>query len=55
AVGNGMAGRVLDDSLVVACGDGAVRLEELQRAGGRALPVTDFQRGAKVEKGMMIS
>jgi methionyl-tRNA formyltransferase len=55
AAGNGMAGRVLDDSLVVACGDGAVRLEELQRAGGRALPVTDFQRGAKVEKGMMIS
>jgi methionyl-tRNA formyltransferase len=55
APGNGMAGTVLDDSLAVACGEGAVRLEELQRAGGRALPAADFLRGARMEKGMMVA
>jgi methionyl-tRNA formyltransferase len=53
--GNGSPGVVLDDSLTIACGEGAVRLEELQRAGGKALRATDFLRGAKMEKGMMIS
>lgn len=55
AAGNGMAGRVLDDSLTIACGEGSVRLEELQRAGGRALAAVDFLHGAKVKEGMMIS
>lgn len=53
--GNGSPGAVLDDSLTIACGDGAVRLEELQRAGGKALRAADFLRGAKIEKGMVIS
>lgn len=55
AAGNGMAGRVLDDSLTIACGEGSVRLEELQRAGGRALAAVDFLHGAKVKEGMVIS
>jgi methionyl-tRNA formyltransferase len=55
AAGNGVAGKVLDDSLTVACGEGAVRLEELQRAGGKALAAADFLRGVRMEKGMMIS
>jgi methionyl-tRNA formyltransferase len=55
AAGNGAPGTILDDSLVIACGHGAVRLEELQRAGGRALRATDFLHGAKIEKGMVIS
>jgi methionyl-tRNA formyltransferase len=53
--GNGLPGTILDDSLTVACGEGALRLEELQRAGGKALRAADFLRGAKMEKGMVIS
>jgi methionyl-tRNA formyltransferase len=53
--GNGSPGTLLDDSLSIACGEGAVRLEELQRAGGKALRAADFLRGAKMEKGMVIS
>jgi methionyl-tRNA formyltransferase len=53
--GNGSPGTVLDDSLTIACGEGAVRLEELQRAGGKALRAADFLRGAKLEKGMVVS
>jgi methionyl-tRNA formyltransferase len=53
--GNGSPGTVLDDSLTVACGVGAVRLEELQRAGGKALRAADFLRGTKMEKVMVIS
>lgn len=53
--GNGLPGTVLDDSLTIACGEGAVRLEELQRAGGKALRAADFLRGVKLEKGMVIS
>jgi methionyl-tRNA formyltransferase len=53
--GNGSPGTALDDSLTIACGDGAVRLEELQRAGGKALRAADFLRGAQMEKGMVIS
>ena len=30
------AGTVLDDRLTIACGEGAVRIVELQRAGGAA-------------------
>ena len=39
------------ERVVVACGTGALALEELQRAGGRRLPVRDFQRGAGLERG----
>ena len=37
--------------LLVACGDGAVELLELQRPGGRRLPAADFLRGCPVEPG----
>jgi methionyl-tRNA formyltransferase len=33
------------DALVVACGDAALAITELQRAGGRALPAAEFLRG----------
>ena len=36
ARGHGEPGTVLDDALTIACGDGAVRLLEVQRAGKRA-------------------
>ncbi|MCX5516624.1 methionyl-tRNA formyltransferase [Kaistia algarum] len=49
--GSGEPGAVLDDQLTIACGAGAVRLVELQRAGGKPLPAVEFLRGAGVAKG----
>jgi len=45
--GRGAPGSVLTagDALVVACGDGALAITELQRAGGKALPAAEFLRG----------
>ncbi|MFI4986969.1 MAG: methionyl-tRNA formyltransferase [Alphaproteobacteria bacterium] len=44
-------GTVLDGRLTVACGTGAVRACELQRAGGRALAAEAFLRGRPVPVG----
>ncbi|QPC89623.1 methionyl-tRNA formyltransferase [Mesorhizobium sp. INR15] len=51
----GESGGILDDRLTVACGAGAVRLVEVQRAGGKPAAVQEFLRGAKIEKGMKFS
>jgi methionyl-tRNA formyltransferase len=40
-----------DDPLVVACGEGAVELVDLQQPGKRRLPVTDFLNGYDVAPG----
>jgi len=39
------------DGIVVACGEGALRIIELQRAGGRRLAVRAFLPGFKIERG----
>src|SRR5262245_59005961 len=49
--GAGAPGAVLDDRLTVACGEGAVRILELQRAGRQAMKANDFLRGASVAAG----
>jgi methionyl-tRNA formyltransferase len=49
--GTGAPGTVLDDRLTVACGDGAVRLLELQRAGRQAMSADEFLRGTNVAAG----
>jgi len=49
ADGGGVPGQLLDGALAIACGEGAVRLTELQRAGGKPLSAGDFLRGAKPE------
>ena len=46
--GSGPPGRVLDDTLTIACGTGAVRLVELQRAGARAMKAEEFLRGTPI-------
>ena len=46
--GKGPPGRVLDDMLTVACGSGAVRLVELQRAGKQPMAADEFLRGTPV-------
>lgn len=51
---NGPAGRVLRvdrDGIVVACGDGALRLVELQKAGGKRLPSAQFVAGTRLRAG----
>jgi methionyl-tRNA formyltransferase len=49
--GGGEPGAVLDDKLTVACGKGAVRILELQRAGARAMKADEFLHGAPVAAG----
>ena len=49
--GAGAAGTLLDEELTVACVDGAVRLVEVQRAGGKPLTAPEFLRGAKLTRG----
>lgn len=52
---SGAPGEVLDDVLTVACGSGAVRLLELQRAGGKVVTAADFLRGAAIGKGQRVT
>ncbi|MFY9760218.1 MAG: methionyl-tRNA formyltransferase [Xanthobacteraceae bacterium] len=49
--GLGEPGRVLDEHLTVACGSGALRIVELQRAGGKPMHVDEFLRGTPVAPG----
>lgn len=51
AEGAGAPGEVLDDSLTVACGDDAVRLVELQRAGKKPMRTEEFLRGFSLDRG----
>lgn len=43
---SGAPGALLDENLTIACGQGAVRLVEVQRAGKRPMSAVDFLRGA---------
>jgi methionyl-tRNA formyltransferase len=52
--GGGTPGQVLDDQLTVACGDGAVRLVELQRAGRQPMRTDDFLRGTPIVAGSVL-
>lgn len=49
--GGGAPGEVLDDALTVACGDGALRLLTLQRAGRAPMAAADFSRGFALPRG----
>ncbi|MEA2993683.1 MAG: methionyl-tRNA formyltransferase [Alphaproteobacteria bacterium] len=53
--GSGAPGAVLDNKLSVACGDGVVRLVELQRAGRQAMKAEEFLRGTVIKKGMSLT
>ncbi|MGO7634077.1 methionyl-tRNA formyltransferase [Rhizobium leguminosarum] len=55
AEGQGAAGLLLTDDLVVACGSGAVRLTRLQKAGGKPLAAADFLRGTPLAAGSRLS
>jgi methionyl-tRNA formyltransferase len=49
AKGAGTPGAVLDHHLTIACGEGAVRILELQRAGKAPMKAADFLRGTPVK------
>jgi len=51
AEGAGPPGTLLDDCLTVACGQRAVRLTEVQRAGRKPMPVDEFLRGVPLRRG----
>lgn len=53
--GTGAPGEILDHALTVACGTGAIRLTEVQRAGGRPVSAAEFLRGAKLLPGSRLS
>ena len=49
--GTGVPGQTLDERLLVACGTGAVRLLEVQRAGGRAGSAAVLLNGTPIPAG----
>ena len=55
AAGSGAPGTALDDSLTVACGDGAIRLTLVQRAGKQPMNAQDFLRGTAVKAGTRVN
>ena len=53
--GRGEPGTVLDDALTVACGEGAIRLLKLQKAGAKPLAGAEFLRGTPLGPGTRLS
>ena len=53
--GSGPPGTALDGQLTIACGDGAVRILELQRAGRQPMRAEDFLRGTALPAGTRLS
>ncbi len=54
AQGGGAPGTVLDECLTVACGEGALRLATVQRAGKAPMDATAFLRGRAVPVGTVL-
>jgi methionyl-tRNA formyltransferase len=52
--GSGAPGTALDGSLTIACGDGAVRLMQVQRAGRQPMAAEEFLRGTAVKAGVVL-
>lgn len=59
AAGNGESGTVLEadpkKGLTVACGEGALKLTEIQLVGGKRMKATDFLRGHVIEVGTKLN
>jgi methionyl-tRNA formyltransferase len=53
--GSGAAGTVLDDKLTIACGAGAIRLAQVQRAGKQPMSADEFLRGTPVKSGARVA
>ncbi|OCC02229.1 methionyl-tRNA formyltransferase [Labrys sp. WJW] len=55
AEGYGVAGTLLDDELTVACGSGAIRLVQVQRAGKTPMGAAEFLKGAPLAQGKRLA
>lgn len=53
--GKGAPGTLLDDKLTIACGEGAIRILELQRAGRQPMKADEFLRGSPLRAGMSLA
>lgn len=53
--GSGAPGVALDDSGLIACGDGALRLLRVQRAGKGDMAFEEFARGRPLARGAMLA
>ena len=49
AKASGEPGNVLDDRLTIACGEGSIRILELQRAGKQPMKAEEFLRGTPLK------
>jgi methionyl-tRNA formyltransferase len=57
SAGQGAPGEVLavgENGITVACGEGAVRLSELQRPGGKRMAASQFIQGRTISVGMVL-
>jgi methionyl-tRNA formyltransferase len=55
ARGKAAPGTALDDTLTIACGDGAIRLVQIQRAGKQPMQSGEFLRGTPVKQGTVLA
>jgi methionyl-tRNA formyltransferase len=55
ANGSAAPGDLLDEHLTIACGEGAIRILELQRAGKAPMKAADFLRGTPLQPPMRLS
>ncbi len=55
AAGAGRPGEALDEEGRIACGEGAIRLLDVQRAGRGAQSAQEFLRGARLSQGMLLA
>ena len=53
--GSGKPGMVLDDAPVVACGDGALKLARVQRAGKSVMTAAELLKGFALPRGTQLS
>ena len=53
--GSGAPSTILDDKLTVACGEGAIRLLQIQRAGKQPMTAEEFLRGTKIVPGTRLT
>jgi methionyl-tRNA formyltransferase len=53
--GSGSPGQVIDDRLTIACGTGAMRILQLQRAGRQPMTAEEFLRGVPVAPASLLT
>lgn len=53
--GNGQPGTALDDALTIACGDGALKLARVQRAGKSVMTAAELLKGFALPRGTQLS